>query len=144
MAKSTKSTKSTKIDRIRQRVSDLCDRLDAYRAERGSEWSPALVLKATGGTYSLRNSMLLHMQAAERGLVLSLVAGYDDWQKIGRQVRKGETSMKVLRPSGLSKAQEIALAEAEAKGEQTDVRRFYLPASVFDISQTDAIEASAA
>lgn len=48
--------------------------------------------------YSANNVLLLWMQAEQRGVALSQVAGYRSWQAMGRQVVKGARSFGVLAP----------------------------------------------
>jgi hypothetical protein len=46
--------------------------------------------------YFPQNVLLLWMQAEQRGVTLSRVAGYRAWQALGRQVRKGSRSLAVV------------------------------------------------
>jgi hypothetical protein len=48
--------------------------------------------------YSANNVLLLWMQALERGVELTQVAGYASWQKMGRHVVKGAKSFAVMAP----------------------------------------------
>jgi antirestriction protein ArdC len=48
--------------------------------------------------YSAPNVLLLWMQAQQRGVSLSRVAGYRVWQALGRQVLKGARSFAVKAP----------------------------------------------
>lgn len=60
----------------------------------------------------------------------TLVAGYRHWQKLGRQVRRGEQSLEILAPI-------VRRAEAEAEGERAQQVVGFCSARVFDVSQTD-------
>jgi len=60
------------------------------------------------------------------------VAGFRQWQAKGRQVRKGERSIKIY---GFS----VKKADPDAPEGQPQVRPFFPILSVFDISQTDVI-----
>ena len=64
---------------------------------------------------------------------VTLVGGYRQWAKMGRQVRKGEQSIKIFAPRAVTRV-------VEAEGESVSIGgvRFVL-ISVFDISQTDLI-----
>lgn len=76
--------------------------------------------------YSFGNLMLIAhaMPTATR------VAGYKTWQKVGRQVRKGEKGIAILAP--------CTYREKDANGEPTDQTRvFFKTVYVFDVSQTD-------
>lgn len=89
-------------------------------------------------SYSFRNMMLIFMQNPDA----SLVAGYKAWQKLGRQVRKGEKGLRILAPIVRKRKADDAEQAKSEPGEQSDgepkkvVTGFRL-ASVFDISQTE-------
>jgi hypothetical protein len=84
--------------------------------------------------------MLIFSQAPDA----SQVAGFRKWQELGRQVRKGEKSIKIF---GYS-TKKITETETETEtdtdtetGEETTCRAARFPIlSVFDIAQTDPIE----
>lgn len=89
-------------------------------------------------SYSFRNMMLILMQNPEA----TMVAGYKAWQKMGRQVSKGQKGLKILAPI-VRKRKTDESDSAETKPEtQTDdqpkkvVTGFRL-ASVFDVTQTE-------
>jgi hypothetical protein len=67
----------------------------------------------------------------------TIVGGYRQWQKAGRQVRKGEHGLTIWCPTGPKKTDE------ESGETDTDAVRFIL-GTVFDISQTDELESAAA
>ena len=89
-------------------------------------------------SYSFRNMMLIFMQNPDA----SLVAGYKAWQKLGRQVRKGEKGLRILAPIVRRRKADDAEQSKKESPEQPDgepkkvVTGFRL-ASVFDISQTE-------
>ena len=89
-------------------------------------------------SYSFRNMMLIFMQNPDA----SLVAGYKAWQKMGRQVRKGEKGLRILAPIVRKRKADDAERTKQKSDEQTDgepkkvVTGFRLT-SVFDISQTE-------
>lgn len=79
-------------------------------------------------SYSLRNQLLIACQKSNA----TRVAGYGAWQKMNRQVRKGEKGIRILAP--------IVRKKNDQEGEEnTKEKRVvgYRSASVFDISQTD-------
>ena len=83
--------------------------------------------------YSAGNCMLLAVQAHERGIALTHVAGFRTWLKLGRSVRKGETALRILAPVTVKERDRLS-------GEERDERRvFFKTAFVFDISQTDVL-----
>jgi antirestriction protein ArdC len=77
--------------------------------------------------YSPRNEALLRLAGATE------VAGYREWQQLGRQVRKGEHGIKITAPVTVKDSE---TGEARIVNTQT--------ATVFDVSQTDPIAAEVA
>src|SRR4051812_1671576 len=55
-------------------------------------WLAMLRVSARFTRYSANNVLLLWMQAAQRDVTLTRVAGYRAWQAMGRQVVKGASS----------------------------------------------------
>ena len=84
--------------------------------------------------YSLNNLLLIASQRPDA----HNVAGYRAWQALGRQVRKGETGIRILGGRSFTKTVENEHGEEE---EHHGVRFF--PVSVFDYSQTDPIDPEA-
>lgn len=76
--------------------------------------------------YSQRNCLILEASGA------SEVAGYREWQALGRQVRKGEHGLQIGAP--------IVVKDRDT-GEPKMVN--VGTATVFDVSQTDAVEVPA-
>lgn len=79
--------------------------------------------------YSFRNALLIYMQNPNA----SLCAGYNDWQKRGRQVKKGEKGIRIFAPC------RYKVTETNDEGEESErwmIRGFRL-VSTFDISQTE-------
>jgi antirestriction protein ArdC len=70
------------------------------------DWVHALDVAAKFHRYSLNNLLWLMMQGAEREMDVTQVAGFRAWQKLGRNVRKGEKSLKVLAPARYKVADE--------------------------------------
>lgn len=90
-------------------------------------WAGYLGRGASLGRYSIRNQILIGMQAPHA----ADVAGYVEWQTRGRQVRAGETGIMIWAP--VTRADEDS---DEGARKMCGVR----VAAVFDISQTDPIE----
>jgi antirestriction protein ArdC len=80
--------------------------------------------------YSLGNQLLIAFQNPEA----TQVAGYKTWQKLGRQVRKGEKGLKILAPCTYPVAK---LMKDDGTEETIRQARGFRAVSVFDISQTD-------
>jgi antirestriction protein ArdC len=93
------------------------------RLMQSENYKAALKLRKKMSHYSFRNVYLIWLQCP----FASYVAGYQQWKALGRQVRKGETSIAISAP--ITKKR-----EGEEKGYNL---LGYKTASVFDISQTD-------
>jgi antirestriction protein ArdC len=95
-------------------------------------WTQYLDFMRSFHRYSFANLMLILAQCPEA----TLCAGFRQWQAKGRQVRKGERAIKIR---GFS-SKKITETNEET-GEETERRLARFPIlSVFDVSQTDAIE----
>ena len=109
----------------------LGEQVEALRSS--AEWTRYLTFCAAFHRYSISNLLLILAQRENA----THVAGYRAWQKLGRQVRKGERGIAIL-GTGEKKITE----DNEETGEETTTgrRRVFFPVRVFDISQTDPIE----
>jgi antirestriction protein ArdC len=97
-------------------------------------WTHFLAFAAAFHRYSLNNVLLILSQSpdAER------VAGFRKWQALGRQVRKGEKSLRIF---GYSTKK---VTEQDENGEDVEKRYSRFPIlPVFDIAQTDPIDPDA-
>ncbi|MHA6622909.1 ArdC family protein [Pseudonocardia sp. DLS-67] len=99
------------------------------------QWTTMLRTAAAFHSYSPRNMLLLWMQAQERGVMLTQVAGYTTWRRLGRSVRAGERGFAVLAP--------VTRRDSEQDGREDEPtpagRRRMVGvrvAHVFDIAQT--------
>lgn len=97
------------------------------------QWQRWLDFLGSFHQYSLNNTLLIQVQCPHA----TQVAGFKAWQAKGRQVRKGETAIRIF-----GKPFRIVSETDETTGEKTR-RAVKCPppvVSVFDISQTDPIE----
>lgn len=80
--------------------------------------------------YSFNNLILANFQLSERtGEGIELLAPYKVWEEKGRQVRKGEKSLRVLAP--------IFKTEKDEKtGDEYKKLSYFMRVPVFDLSQT--------
>lgn len=120
-----------------QEMEALHDQLDAQVAtlRTVTGWPAYLSAASTMTRYSVNNLLLIMTQAPEA----TAVAGYNAWRAKGRQVRKGEKSIRIFGSRVLA----ATAKEQAGKNEEGSARRVYFPVPVFDISQTDAIEGGA-
>ena len=93
-------------------------------------WQDYLKAQSRFHNYSFQNVLWLLAQGIARDVNVSRFAGYNTWQALGRQVRKGETSFKVLAPCGYKKLD-------ESTGEEVFRLRGFKVVSTFDVSQTE-------
>ena len=105
----------------RERVDAACKAL--LTSEGWSRWVRA---RSVFRSYSFNNQLLIALQAPDA----TRVAGFQAWRKLGRQVRKGETSIRIYAPMPYRK-------ELKPGEEETGVRFRAVP--VFDLAQTDAV-----
>lgn len=108
-------------------TSDLLAQLSAGIEDltTSEKWENYLAAQAKFHTYSAGNVMLINWQNP----YASRVAGYKTWQALGRQVRKGESSLRILAP----------LIVKDKETGETDCKGFR-SVGVFDISQTEGDE----
>lgn len=82
------------------------------------------------GKYSRRNAALILVQAEERGRdIPAAVAGFHEWRKLGRAVRKGSKGYLVWAPATGKKA--------DTDTEDTGTPRGFVARFVFDVADTD-------
>ncbi|TDE88165.1 ImmA/IrrE family metallo-endopeptidase [Occultella glacieicola] len=133
MARKIKNTKSTE-ERQAEAAALHALIVDQVEILRDSEaWTRFLDFAQAFHRYSINNLLLILAQKPHA----THVAGYGTWQKLGRQVRKGEGGPNAIRIYG---GRDIVTTEEDANtGEQKEQRRTrFFPVSVFDISQTEA------
>ena len=99
------------------------------------EWRAMLEVSARFHNYSFNNQLLIYLQCPEA----TRVAGYRAWQRLGRQVRKGERGIKILAPCRRH------MSPVKAEGEQDEAERVeiltgFRVVHVFDVSQTEGDE----
>jgi antirestriction protein ArdC len=119
-----------KVKALRARIDDSVETLArAVDEVRASETFRAyLDMQAKFHRYSWCNSLLIMSQRPDA----TQVAGYRTWQKLKRQVRKGEHGIMIFAPSPWSKEQEKPNGDTE-----TVSGMFFRAVHVLDVSQTD-------
>lgn len=97
----------------------------------GEEWLAFLRFANKLHRYSAGNRMWLYAQALSRGWDdLGYVAGFNAWKSLGRTVKKGEKSLKVLAPCRYK-------AKDAETGEERWVMKGFTVESVFEARQTE-------
>ena len=114
--------KKAKLREIIKQLADL-------PAEKREELSAKLgIINPEGHMLTPRNQCLIYFQNVD-SISISVVAGYKQWQKFQRQVKKGSHGFLIAVPSGRKNNEE--------NEEDEDVYFFYK--TVFDISQTEEL-----
>lgn len=83
-------------------------------------------------SYSFQNLMLIWVQKEDA----TLCAGFHQWKKHKRHVKKGESAIWILAPGIAVKKVEKENKDGEVEIEEKTIRYFF-PVHVFDISQTE-------
>lgn len=126
------TSKTQKHDQARaELLSQLHDKVATLSDS--DEWREWLAVAARFRAYSVNNQILILIQRPDA----TRVAGYQAWRKLGRRVRAGERSIKILAPL----VRRVADSERETNSDDpTAMRRVvtgFRVVSVFDLSQTD-------
>ena len=121
------------VARSQARRRELADRLEVgYSSLLNSEsYQQYLQTAARFHTYSAGNVLLIMMQRPDA----TRVAGFKAWQRLGRQVRRGERAIRIFAPM-------VYRARDEDGEDDEQARRVagFRTVSVFDVSQTDGDE----
>ncbi len=104
-------------------ISELVRLTNEY-LEQGHDLEAVIKLSNLEEPYSARNSLLIKLQNPDA----SICAGFQEWKKQGRMVRKGEKGSLILVPMVVNK---------DTKEQKTIFKSDY----VFDISQTEEVSA---
>lgn len=141
--------REAKLDELHDKLTGAVERLVT-----GDDWADALRFAAKFRSRSFNNVLLIwtaHMEAFEQGRVPepfpTLVAGYKQWQQLGRQVEKDQAGYQILAPvTGRFASANLADAmswrrlnrgEKPKPGETVRTRMVGVrPAYVWDVSQT--------
>ena len=122
--------------RRKDRIQELTETMEAgirkvFESDRFHEW---LDVQAQFHQYSFNNTIAIMAQHPNA----TRVAGYRTWQKIGRQVKKGESAIWIWAP----RMKTIKDTEVDGEtGQEIEVKKRvltgFVPVPVFDIAQTE-------
>lgn len=143
----TRKIKTTKTAEQRRAEADALQASIAEQVEQlrhSAAWERFLDYAQHFHRYSINNLMLIIDQYP----TATQVAGFRKWQTLGRQVRKGEHSLKIFGYSTKTINADDTTKDTTAKETATDdtgddadrVRVSYPVLSVFDIAQTDPVD----
>lgn len=141
--------REAKLDELHEKLTGAVERLVT-----GDEWADALRFAARFRSRSFNNVLLIwgqHQAAFEQGRVPepfpTYVAGYKQWQQLGRQVEKGQAGYQILapvtgrfasaNPSDPASWRRLNRGEKPQPGEVVRSKMVGVrPAYVWDVSQT--------
>lgn len=116
----------------------LREGVESLRSSGG--WQSWLDFASRMPNYSMNNQLLILVQRPDA----SMVASYGTWKSMGRQVRKGETGLRILAPNTRRNAPQdpdVTVAGEDAQPDRSNTPARYVTGyrtvSVFDVSQTD-------
>jgi antirestriction protein ArdC len=118
-----------------QTMQNLAERLAAAVAaiQDSEAFKAYLRAQAQFHRYSFRNTLLILSQCPHA----TRVAGYEAWRMLGRQVRKGETGIRIYAPVQYK----VRNADGDEGGEGDEqTRTGFRAVAVFNVSQTDGDE----
>lgn len=114
-------------DRVNAAIKQLEEGLERITTD--EDFIRWLDVQARFHKYSPNNTILIVMQRPDA----TRVAGYRAWQKMGRQVRRGEQAIKILAPL----TRRVTLEDDDGNEEQVQRIIGFKLVNVFDVSQTD-------
>ena len=127
------------LSNARASVDQLLTTLKQRLAEPGHNLMPLLSTMSRFGHYSLSNQFLIYAQRPSATRVL----GFHGWRHAGYQVRKGEKGIAIYAPMRF-RARDESTDSSTTDNTATTPRVGYRVAYVFDITQVESIEPSAA
>lgn len=114
------TTTPEKVSRAAQVLAESVNDL-----KNSESYKAALEFRTKFHSYSFANCWLIYNQCP----TATLVAGYKKWQEMGRQVKKGETSIAIFAP--------LIRKEKNKNGEEEKRAFNFRTVGVFDVSQTE-------
>lgn len=138
----SQAAREAKLDELHERLTGAVEQLVS-----GEDWARALAFAARFRARSFSNTLLIwvqHEAAYEAGRVPepmpSYVAGYRQWQTLGRQVEKGQAGYQILAPV-TGRFATIARRRELLSQLVTAIRDFIVTAVVIGVIATSAMAA---
>ena len=128
------SEPSVSVEVLHERLTEAVAALQT-----GEQWQSWLTFAQRLHQYSFKNVILIWAQRPDA----TAVAGYQTWQALNRQVRRGEKAIRVLAPmvrrspAPDEKTQPVTDTDSAPDGERGQRIVGFRPVPVFDIAQTD-------
>ena len=133
MKKRTLTTDQEAAKQARKdRFDELCKKIKAMGDGERANWlqEAGAVITVEGRALSPRNTILCYFQRPG----VTMVGGFRQWLEKGRCVRKGEHGLSILVPCGGG-------VKDDGAGSETADKTFFIAGTVFDVSQTDELDA---
>lgn len=121
------TTKTDRREQAKAMQETIAAEVAALRAS--DKWHALLDYMAHMHAYSLNNILLIASQRPGARVVM----GYRKWQALGRQVRKGESAIRIF-------GYAVKKHHSDDEDAEETITVYYPILSVFDISQTDLID----
>ena len=120
----------TNTNQTKQLAKEATDELiEDVEAGKSEKLKAYLTMMGKFHRFSLGNVLLIGSQKPNA----SRVAGYRNWKKLGRQVKKGERAIRILAPMVRRNRRQ----EEQEDDEEEDPVTFFKTVYIFDVSQTD-------
>lgn len=129
MKKQPSPEQKAKAEERRAKLRELCQKVAKLSEEERKQLVAKIgsVITCEGHPLTANNTILLAYQADN----ISVVGGYQQWQKAGRQVTKGQRALGIWIPTQKD-------TQDQKEGEKEKGQTFIF-GSVFDISQTEEL-----
>jgi len=130
----TASKQGQKVNKIRAQLQSHIQQLaDEMRQGRSENLRRYLEYAAQFHHYSFGNILLALSQYPK----LSRIAGFKQWNRLGRRVRKGQKGIMILAPITLRKGPKDAEGSKEDEQRPLQIFTLFKPVYVFDETQTE-------
>lgn len=136
MARKIKTTKTAEQRRAEADELHVTIAAEVEALRDSDAWQRFLAFAQAFHAYSLNNVLLILSQRP----TATRVAGFRKWQELGRQVRKGERSIKIFGYAERKATDDEVTEHTKRNAKGEPVIPYFPMLSVFDIAQTDATE----
>lgn len=115
---------STQVQQLLKRIKEGISKIQS-----SDDWAKWLAMRANFWHFSFQNQLLIALQKP----MATYVAGYKAWEKMERQVNRGEKAIRILAPLLVKAPKED---EEKEDGKTAKVLRGFRVVNVFDLGQT--------
>jgi hypothetical protein len=138
MARQLTEEQKQKTAERREKFKAFCQRVAAMSEDQRAELAQRMpIVNPEGHALSHYNTCLILSQFSGAP---TIVAGFQQWRKQGRQVCKGQSGLMIWVPIGRKKSGGNGAKPGEVCSKDLDAKPGFIPGYVFDISQTEMME----